>query len=223
MPHPYLVPVAELPRYGIEWSFLEQFRPRPIEILISTAGALGTMRFKWRLVGDTNFSAEIPSSAAAPWVFALDEAFAVLTFGAGGYVLDSTYVISEAGGVTTGGGAINTLTASRYDRREAESQVTTDLCIGWMQPAITPPLVSWGADVKGQYALVLRGRLKRGAGLAPSAAAVGDENVIASEEKAEAWFKAVGAGEIEPQDLVDSSSDGETMLVMPISDEPVGW
>lgn len=227
MAHAYLVPIAELPRCGITSSLLDQFEPRPIEILITAAGPLGTMKLQWRLLGDADWSAEIASSPLASWVLTLDEAFAILTFAAGTYVANSTYVVNELGVVTLGGGALAALTAERYDARETESQATTDLCLGWMKPAVVPPLVSWGADIRGQYAFVLRGRLKRRLGLSSQQASVADENIIATEEKAEAWFKAVGAGDVEPVDLVDSSDDGApgsaTEFLQPISDDPIGW
>jgi hypothetical protein len=228
MPHAYLVPIAELPRYAITSAFLDQFEPRPIEILITAGGALGTMKLQWRLLGDADWSIEIASSPLTSWVLTLDEAFAILTFAAGSYVANSTYVVNELGAVTVAGGGISTLTAARYDVRETESQATTDLCLGWMKPAVVPPLVSWGADIRGQYAFVLRGRLKRRLGLSSQQASVADENILLSEEKAEAWFKAVGAEEIEPVDLVDSSDDGapgssSSELLMPVSDDPIGF
>jgi len=225
MAHAYLIPVAELPQY-IPGSFLEQFRVRPVEVKISTAGALGIMAFVWRPLGEANYSAPITSSPLSSWTYDLEGAFAIIIFGVGTYVLNSVYTIDEQGAVTRTGGAIDTVTSTRYDLREKKGQAATDMCLGWMEPAVRPPLTSWGADVKEHYAAVLHYLLKSHVGMAPTEAAVGDANLRLRFEDAREWFQRIGKDRGEAQDLVDSSTDlrvGDTLLLPVSSAEPVGW
>jgi len=82
-----------------------------VEILITVAGALGTMKYKWRLRGTGTWSAAITSTASPdPNVFRVPGTYCKLSFAAGTYVLNSTYTISTAGVITRGGSAINTVT-----------------------------------------------------------------------------------------------------------------
>ena len=87
-----LVEPTELAQWGVPSPFLAQFRLRPIEIQVSTGGALGTMAIRWRFVGDDEWSADaVPSEDGSSWVVVLDDAFAqsvaytfaTLTFAAG--------------------------------------------------------------------------------------------------------------------------------------------
>lgn len=224
-PHTYLVPIVDLPKYGLAASFLDQFKPQTLQVSIVTGGALGTMQFAWKTLDEADYSATITSPpGAGPYVFYLDVGFTVLTFPAGTYVLNAVYTIATDGTViNTGGGP--TATAARYDLRDLESQATTDMCLGWMRPAVVTPLVTWGSDIKKNYALVIDYMLKSKLGMAPLGAAVGDENVRKQYEDARDWFKAVGTGEIKPSDpFQDSSISGDTPSIeLPLSDSARNW
>lgn len=80
-----------------------------VEILISTAGALATMAFRWRVGGTGAFSDPVVSTAG-PYTFRVPGTYCTLTFGAGTYVLNSTYTVGLDGVVTVGGGGISTVT-----------------------------------------------------------------------------------------------------------------
>lgn len=73
---------------------------RTITIEIETAGAIATMRFKWK-VGNGAFSAPVLSSADP---FRVPGTFTYLTFAAGTYVLGSSYVIGTDGTITRSSG-----------------------------------------------------------------------------------------------------------------------
>lgn len=225
MAHAYLVEVVQLPRYGMPWEFLRQFAPRPLEVKISTAGALGTMRMKWRDVGRVDYSEIVVSDSAAPWTYEIGEASATVVFAAGAYVADSTYTIAEGGTVTVGGGGISTVTATRYNLVDLKSQAATDLALGWMRPRVVPPLTAWGSDVRENYVAVLHYLLKSAVGLAPLTGQPGDENIRQRFLDAEAWFKSVGRGDVPLQDLTDSSAGGlgGGLLAVPMSDDARGW
>lgn len=82
---------------------------RLIEIKITVAGALGTMKYRYRVGGVGAWSAEITSTAVA-YSIRIPGTFTTLTFAAGTYVLNSTYTIATNGVITLGGSAINTVT-----------------------------------------------------------------------------------------------------------------
>lgn len=224
MAHPLLVSIAELPQFGLPWDFLDQFRPVPIDVKVSTAGALGTMAIQWRKVGDTDYSAPVTSDSAAPWSYEIRGLFAVLSFPAGVYVLAAVYRVSVAGVVTnTGGGPV--VTATRYDPLQTAVQAATDAAIEWMAPNVVAPLLSWGASTKRRTAEVVKYYLKSDVGLAPAGAQVGDENVRARYLDAERDFRAIGASAKKPADLVDSSPSAMGGGVFAEADsEPLrGW
>lgn len=79
---------------------------RLIEVKITTAGILGTSKFRYRVGGVGPFSAEIATVAS----FRVPGTFTLLAFGAGTYVLNSTYTVGLNGAITLGGSAIATVT-----------------------------------------------------------------------------------------------------------------
>lgn len=225
MAHALLVTVAELSHFGITAKVRARFRLRTLQIQIAAAGALGTMTFKWRALGDVDWSYVEQSSPAASFEFHLTDGFAVVTFGAGSYLVDSIYTINEAGTVTRTGGAIDTVTATRYDVLEQKCQAATDMAIEWMKPEVKPPLISWGQSVRENCANVVKYLLLSYPGMAPTDAAVGDSNVRLQFEDARTWFQRIGKGYPEPEDLVDSSTDAKPghKFPAPVSDEKTGW
>jgi hypothetical protein len=94
-----------------------------------------------------------------------------------------------------------------------------------MAPAVVPPLIAWGDDIKQKAADLLMYELKSWLGLAPQEAAVGDENVIIRAQLAREYFDAIGDGKIDPPGLVDSSADGAAGgAISPVeSDDPRCW
>lgn len=108
---------------------------------------------------------------------------------------------------------------------DANCQAVTDEVLGRMAPAVVPPLLAWGSDIKANCARILAYELKSIIGLAPTNVAVGDENLLIRAQQARAWFDAVGAGEIDPQDLIDSSTSTDEGGFAPAvtSDARLGW
>lgn len=225
MAHPPLCDDIDLPSYGLSWEFLEQFRPRPLVVEITVAGALGTMRWRWRWSDAEAWSDPVLSSTTAPNVVRVEEAYAVLSFAAGTYVADKSYEVSEAGEVTPGSGALDALTASRFDLRALHRQAATDDALGWMAPKVVPPLTAWGSDLRSHVARLVAVRLKKIRGIAPRDVGLGDGVLLDDEERMEKWFRAVGDGFVKLQDLVDSSAGGRGggLLAYPSSREPRGW
>jgi hypothetical protein len=106
----------------------------------------------------------------------------------------------------------------------AQKQSVTDSALGWMKPTVTPPLISWGSDIRSRATDLIKMRLKSAKGMAPPGANVGDDQVRADAAAAEAWFKGVGVGSEAATDLVGSSVDGTAaILAYPTSDTPRGW
>ena len=219
---PQLCDVDDLATHGLSWAFLEQFRPRPIEVEITTAGALATMAWRWRW-RDTDDWSDAITSGAATYEYRLEEAYAVLTFAAGTYVVDTSYYIDEDGDVTREAGAIDTLTAERFDLREEQIDVASSLAFGWMAPVVTPDnLTSWGVDIRRQTARLAAILLKKIRGIAPSDAAPGDAVLLADEETLRLWFVGVGRGAVRPPDLV-TAVEPATPVHEPVSDDLRGW
>lgn len=86
-----------------------------IEVRITKAGVLGTMRFKWKTAGD--FSKAVRSVTGNSFVFPVPGTFCTLHFAAGSYSEDSTYAILPTGAVTPDDAAgIPKLTATLRER-----------------------------------------------------------------------------------------------------------
>lgn len=220
-----LVTVAELPRYGVPASFLEQFRPRTIEVKIETAGALGTMRIVWRPKGTDDYTNDpIPSDPGATWEFTIEDAFASLTFAAGSYVDETVYTIAVDGTVTNGAGAIAGVTAERFDMRSIAVLAATSEAHKLMADGITPPLTAWGDDVKMHAAGIAYEHLKFGRGFTANGAGVGDENVVLRAQNGRRFFADIGASGLPPHGITDSapSEDGPIMHY-PTGDTLEGW
>lgn len=226
-----LVLLTELEQYGIDWKFIDRFVPRPLLISISTGGALGVMQYTWQKidVGQNDTSPPYPTLAtlAGAWSQRIAEAYADLTFAPGAYVQSTTYTLDVAGNVYPGAGAIAGLTASRYDLRTTNIQAATDLALGWMAPAVIPPLSVWGADMKSKAAALWAGLMLGIRGAAPVEVSPGDERVLTDAHEAIEWFKSVGRGEVTPQNLGDSSDPNQItsggLQLLPVSKPPRGW
>lgn len=226
--HAQLVTVAQLPRYGVAGQFLSGFALVPIVVAIDTAGALGTMTIKWKRIGDTAYSEVIYSPAGSTWTVDLDSvtgraagrANCSIVFAAGTYVASSTYTVALDGTIARAGSAIDTVTASRYDLREIACDACTEEAIGMMGDAITPPLTAWGDDIKRRTADMVHLMLRRAKGMAPggSGAAGGDDDVLAADAEARAYFVGIGKAKKTPPSVVDSSA----VSYGPIYRDPVG-
>jgi hypothetical protein len=213
VPPGLLVTPAQLSRYNVPSAFLAQFALRPLEVQITTGGAIGTFAFAWRLVGDTDWSAPIASSAVTPWAYTIDDAFADLTFAAGNYVLDSIYRIDAAGNVTLGSGSpIAGLSAVLWDKRQLTCVSVTGTALKLMRDAIKAPLQSWDEDATMNAAAMVYALLKRGVGATPESAGGGDANVFASELVAIAYFESIGK-KGKPDGWVDSSPSADGPLI----------
>lgn len=218
-----LITPFELSLYGASSEFLEHFRPRPIEISISTAGVLGTMRFCWRFVGEDTWSAPIPtdSDGEETDVALPDPSWCCLLFSAGTYVVDDVYTIASSGLVTPAG----LVNASRFDLRDVQCEAVTSKSVTWMLPRCVPPIISVGSQIKEWMANMVIYSLRSRSGMTPSGAGSGDDNVRALAESGEKNLKAIGISEDRPPDLVDSSSDagGAGFNAYPIGDDLRGW
>lgn len=110
------------------------------------------------------------------------------------------------------------------DVLNAKRQAVTDEALGYMAPAVVPPLTAWGSDIKQKVADLLMYELKSWLGLAPQEAAVGDENIILRAQAARDWLKSVGLGQVTPQDVEDASQSGGAGMYADIdSDCRRGW
>ena len=103
----------------------------PINVLIKTAGALGTMTFQYS-VNNGPWSGVIPTIGAGPFLFAVPGTHTQLSFAAGTYVLNSTYAIGTNGVVVVGGGGTSTVTqsSSPFDDFEVVCSVVTAGALG---------------------------------------------------------------------------------------------
>lgn len=217
-----LVPPAQLSRWGIPSAFLAQFEPRPIDVQIETAGALGTMSFVWRWAGDEAWSPAIVSDDdATSWVYELEDAFATLTFAAQSYVAATASRIDRNGLVTGGSG----ITAARYDQRaQACSSVTAEVMMR-VADAVFAPLVTWTDDWRTHSAQMVYAVLKRGKGATPGdAGGSGDANIFLAEDIARKFFDHIGKSG-RPDGIVDTpvSTDGPLIPAMPSGDALRGW
>ena len=204
VPPGLLLQLSELEEYGIDWQLLDPFVPRPIVITIATGGALGTMTFTWnRLDRPDQVSGEYQTLAGATFQQRISEGYVDLTFAAGIYVSGSTYTIDTSGMnpppdppmpalVTSSAGAFNGLTARRFDPRISSLMAANDYAVGWMQPKVVPPILTWGNDVRRAVAALFSKLLLSVRGMAPTEAGSADANVIVQAQWAEDWLKSVG-------------------------------
>jgi hypothetical protein len=219
----YLVdPLTELEQYGLSYEFLQQFEPRPIEVQITTGGALGAMQIAWRFQGTQNYSDPLKSTAAGSWAPRLSDVYADAVFPAGTYVVDSVYVIDAAGAVTTPGGS-PAITASRFDLRKTATKAASDEAIARM--SLEPPVYAVGDDVRGAVGRIAAYELKSIKGLAPTGAAIGDENLLVRATQAREYLDLIGQDKIESPGLIDSSdvAADTSNLFATDSDPERGW
>ncbi len=219
-----LVTPAQLSRFNVPSAFLSQFSPRPIEVLISTAGALGVMAIEWRFLGDSEWSAPVISAAGATWAVTIDDAFVDLAFEDGAYVVDTQYAIDTGGTVTPGSGAIANLSAAFFDLRQNSCTAVRDEAMTLCRDALRPPLVSWGDDVRTHAAAMAYAILKRGRGATAQSAGVGDEHIFLAEDAGRKFFEKIGENG-KPDTIVDSSAtdDGPLFAAYPAGDTSRGW
>jgi hypothetical protein len=219
-PDPLVTP-ALLSRFGVPSAFLAQFAPRTFNIQIAVPGALGVMQFIWQYPGDSAWSAPIVSVAGTTWAYTLDDTFADLVFGAATYGLGDTYAVDAAGVVT---GPSSHITATRFDLRVNACSAATSEALMLMEDSIEPPLLTWGDDARTHTAAWAYAILKRGRGLTPPAAEVGDQNVLDAERVAKEFFRHIGE-KGRPDSMTDSSVsvDGPMFAAFPTSDPPRGW
>lgn len=218
-----LVEPSELSRWGVPSAFLAQFEPRPIDVKISTGGALGAMAFAWKWAADgvDSYSDPIVSDAGASFAFTLEDAFAVLTFAAGTYTANTVYRVTRAGTVSGGSG----LTVERLDVRALACGSVTAEAMTLMRDAVRPPLVSWSDDIRTHAAAMVYAILKRRVGATPAeSGGAGDQNVFFAEEAARRFFSAIGKMG-KPDGVVDASStsDGPLIARYPSSRSLRGW
>jgi hypothetical protein len=221
-----LITPAELLRFGASSDFLEQFKARPLSIIIVDAGALGAMTFQWKRQGEDNYSATIYSEAGSSWASELpDTACATLTFGAGSYVANTTYLVSSTGTVTPGAGAFAGLSATRRDLVSDKCLSATKKAVTWMQPRVVPPVLSVGEDIKEWIADIAKYALRSRDGLTPPGAGAGDDNDRLRAVDAEKNLKLIGQSTDRPQDLIDSSpsSEGAGFNAYPVGGDLRGW
>jgi hypothetical protein len=221
IPPGLLVTPAQLSRYNVPSAFLAQFALRPYQLQVLVAGALGTAQFQWMYAGDSAWSAPIVSTAGASWAYTLDDTFTDLTFATATYNLGDTYNV-DAAGVVTGPSA--NIAAARFDLRQNACSAVTAEAMMLMRDAIHPPLLTWGDDATTHAAAWVYEVLKRGRGLAPEAAAVGDANVLTAGEIARRFFAQIGERG-RPDSMTDTAvtTDGPLIPVLPYGDTKRGW
>lgn len=94
--------------------------------------------------------------------------------------------------------------------------------------SVVPPLSSWGDDIRAAVAKICVYELLSSKGLAPANVADGDANVLLRAQQARDYLDSIrqrweADGTI-PYGVVDSrSSSSGRSIVMPISDDPIGW
>jgi hypothetical protein len=221
-----LIDAADLLRFGGSSDFLDQFRPRPLTILVVTGGAVGAMSFQWKRIDEEHYSATITSEAGASWAVTLpDLAYATLTFADGAYAPDTAYSVGSTGMVLPGAGAFNGLTATRLDLIADACISATKKAATWMQPRVVPPVHSVGEDIKQWIADVAKYGLRSRNGLTPPGAGAGDDNDRLRAVDAEKNLKLIGQSTDRPFDLVDSSgtTEGAGFPALPTGGALRGW
>jgi hypothetical protein len=224
---PQLIFPADLYRLGGSSDFLDQFRPRPLQVQIVAGGAIGTMTWQWQQVGDTAYSAVISSETPAPFAFPLsDPGYGVLTFATGTYVANDVYNISSSGVVTGGSGTgVGLLSATRFDVRQDACVEVVSIGVTWLQPRCVPPITQVGPQIQGWFADLVMYRLRSRQGLTPAGAGAGDDNVRMRADTAQKELQRIGGSEDRPPDIVDSSQGnlGLGFAAYPIGDPLRGW
>lgn len=126
---------------------------RLVEIRITDAGILGTAKYRYRVGGVGPWSEKVTTQVAA---WRVPGTFCVLTFGAGTYVLDSTYTIGTNGVVTRGGGAIDTVThvSSPIDSYDFLLTVSRSGALATAKVIVSP---DGGRSVLGEYTIPANG------------------------------------------------------------------
>lgn len=224
MAHAPLLTRDEAPEYGINADFLAQFEVRAIEVGVAALGALGVATFRWRRLGETNWSPTVKSSPRAPWKWQPAGSFATLVFAAATYATTATYTIDEDGTVVRSGAGPDAITATRWDAFDKAAETVTEKALDLLQDLVVLPLVSWGAGIKGAAADWIKYELKSGVGMAPGPAATGDENIRLRYEDAVHYFTRLGRGDKKPPDLIDSSREAFGGLkVRSAFDDDRGW
>lgn len=230
-PDPLVAP-EELSQWGVPAPFLSQFRLRPFEVQISRGGVLGVMAVRFRMAGDDGWSSdEVMSDGGASWVVAIDDAFAqsapatfaVLTFPAGAYGEETTYVVGADGSVTTGDGALAGPSSVRtYLPARGCSAVTAE-ALQLMQNAIKPPLTAWPDSFKRHGAAMVHAFLKRSRG-STSGTDNGDDVIYAAEALARDFFIMVNENGA-PPGTEDSSVPEESSLITayPLGTDERNW
>jgi hypothetical protein len=221
-----LIDASDLLRLGAASDFLEQFRPRPLTILIVDGGPLGVTTFQWKRLDEEHYSATIYSEAGATWSITLpDLAYATLTFAAGAYVENSAYTVGSLGIVQRGPGAFDGLTATRLDLIADACLSATKKAATWMQPRVVSPVISVGEDIKQWIADVAKYGLRSRNGLTPPGAGAGDDNDRLRAVDAEKNLKLIGQSTDRPFDLVDSSgsTEGAGLPAYPTGSPLRGW
>jgi hypothetical protein len=91
-----------------------------VELMIAAAGAIGTMKFRWRVGGSGAWSDPVATTGSAPFVFRVPRTFDRLSFAAATYVIDKTWSHGVDGVATPGSGWVGvvTPTASPIDYYE---------------------------------------------------------------------------------------------------------
>lgn len=225
-PQAPLIDASDLLRYGASSDFLDQFRPRPLTILIVAGGALGAMTFQWRRLDEEHYSATIYSEPGSSWSVTLpDLAYATLTFAAGPYVANTAYSVGSTGIVLAGPGAFDGLAATRLDLIADACLSATKKAATWMQPRVVSPVLSCGEDIKQWIADVAKYGLRSRNGLTPPGAGAGDDNDRLRAVDAERNLKLIGQSTDRPQDLVDSSgsTEGAGLPAYPTGGDLRGW
>lgn len=231
-PDPIVAP-TELTQWGVPAPFLAQFRLRPIEILISMGGGLGTMAIRWRAVGEDDWSADaVPSEDGATWAVDLDDAFAassaatfaVLTFQPGAYVIDTSYTVSANGTVTRGAGAIVGVAAVRSYLPAKGCSAVTDEALQLLEDAVKVPMSAWPDSFRRHAAAMVHAFLKRSRGSTAKGAGDGDDVIYAAEAQGRDFFAHVGERG-KPPGVVDSSpsADGPMLAAYPRSTDRRHW
>lgn len=83
------------------------------------------------------------------------------------------------------------------------------------------PLISWGDDLRGNTADLAHYRTMKDRGFDP--ANPGDALIVESKKDAIAWLKMVASGEVELQDVVDSSATEHEASPLVESDDVLNW
>lgn len=115
------------------------------------------------------------------------------------------------------------------DEKLANRQAASAEAFNRLGGSVTTPLLSWGDDIRAAVAKIAVYELLSTKGLAPAGAAVGDANVLLRAQQGREYLDGIYKRWVEdgtkPYGVVDSSSSssGGRSLLMPVSDDPIGW